>query len=300
VIANSPECQELPRFLLLPGVSVVRRGRSEILGRRVLRGAFFKDLKPAEELAAKAARDAYEMLDPRPVKTQKAAVIFHADVGSALLGGILGAGQRRTGSAGSELPGKNDGPEDRLGTHHAYRRRDAREGRRQRALRRRGGFDPEKAYRRKRRAQGLHVQYHHRQARRSQKHGNASRAASPACLRSVPPVLSGRRPGQARRYHQGNQSRPSGQGSDRLRHQPGQREFQRRGFRLLDRRRENRLPGQGLTIAGTADEMLNGIDSWPTTSTSAAGWRRRRSGSTSSRSRGMIIIGPGGARGFGR
>ena len=42
-----------------------------------------------EEVAAKAARDAYEALDPRPVKTQQAAVIFSADVARALLGGIL-------------------------------------------------------------------------------------------------------------------------------------------------------------------------------------------------------------------
>ncbi len=52
---------------------------------------FYGDLKPAEEVAAKAAREAYEMLDPRPVKTQRAPVIFHADVSRALLGGVLGA-----------------------------------------------------------------------------------------------------------------------------------------------------------------------------------------------------------------
>ena len=58
---------------------------------RAVRAVVHEDLKPAEEVAAKAARDAYEMLDPRPVKTQKAAVIFHTDVGYARLGGILGA-----------------------------------------------------------------------------------------------------------------------------------------------------------------------------------------------------------------
>lgn len=52
---------------------------------------FFADLKPPEEIAAKAAKDAYEMLDPRMVKTQKAAVIFDPDVARSILGGILAA-----------------------------------------------------------------------------------------------------------------------------------------------------------------------------------------------------------------
>jgi PmbA protein len=74
------------------GVSVVaEKGDQKSSGGEFCGARSYSDLKPAEELAAKAARDAYEMLDPRPVKTQKAAVIFHADVGYALLGGILGA-----------------------------------------------------------------------------------------------------------------------------------------------------------------------------------------------------------------
>ncbi|MBN1271678.1 MAG: TldD/PmbA family protein [Candidatus Aminicenantes bacterium] len=52
---------------------------------------FFDDLKPIEEVAAKAAKDAYEMLDPRMVKTQKVPVVFDPDVARALLGGILAA-----------------------------------------------------------------------------------------------------------------------------------------------------------------------------------------------------------------
>ncbi len=52
---------------------------------------FFADLKPPEEIAEKAAKDAYEMLDPQMVKTQKAAVIFDPDVARAILGGILAA-----------------------------------------------------------------------------------------------------------------------------------------------------------------------------------------------------------------
>jgi PmbA protein len=74
------------------GVSVVaEKGEQRSSGADSCGRRFYGDLKPAEEVAAKAARDAYEALDPRPVKTQRAAVIFHADVSSALLGGIMGA-----------------------------------------------------------------------------------------------------------------------------------------------------------------------------------------------------------------
>jgi PmbA protein len=74
------------------GVSVVaekedqRSSGGEYCTRR-----FYADLKPTEEVAEKAARDAYEMLDPHMVKTQKAAVIFDPDVARAILGGILAA-----------------------------------------------------------------------------------------------------------------------------------------------------------------------------------------------------------------
>jgi PmbA protein len=58
----------------------------EYTGRR-----FFDDLVSPEEIAEKAAKKAYEMLDPQMVKTQKAAVIFDPDVARSILGGILGA-----------------------------------------------------------------------------------------------------------------------------------------------------------------------------------------------------------------
>ena len=74
------------------GVSVVaEKGEQKSSGGDSSNRRFYGDLKPAEEIAAKAAREAYEMLDPRTVKTQRAPVIFHADVSRALLGGILGA-----------------------------------------------------------------------------------------------------------------------------------------------------------------------------------------------------------------
>ncbi len=74
------------------GVSVVaEKGEQKSSGSDSCSRRFYGDLKPAGEIAAKAARNACEALDPRPVKTQKAAVVFHADVAGALLGGILGA-----------------------------------------------------------------------------------------------------------------------------------------------------------------------------------------------------------------
>jgi PmbA protein len=51
----------------------------------------FSQLKSVEEIAAEAAKNAYEMLDPKMIKTQKAPVIFHPDVARSILGGILGA-----------------------------------------------------------------------------------------------------------------------------------------------------------------------------------------------------------------
>jgi PmbA protein len=74
------------------GVSVVaEKGDQKSSGGESCSRRFYGDLKPAEEVAAKAVKDAVEMLDPRPVKTQQAAVIFTPDVARALLGGILGA-----------------------------------------------------------------------------------------------------------------------------------------------------------------------------------------------------------------
>lgn len=74
------------------GVSVVaEKGDQKSTGGESCSRRFFADLKSPEEIAEKAARDAYEMLDPQMVKTQKASVIFDPDVARAILGGILSA-----------------------------------------------------------------------------------------------------------------------------------------------------------------------------------------------------------------
>lgn len=74
------------------GVSIVaEKGEQKSTGGESCSRRFFADLKPPEEIAEKAAKDAYEMLDPQMVKTQKASVIFDPDVARAILGGILAA-----------------------------------------------------------------------------------------------------------------------------------------------------------------------------------------------------------------
>jgi len=74
------------------GVYVVaEKGEQKSSGGEYCSRRFFADLKPPEEIAAKAAKEAYEMLDPQMVETQKAAVIFDPDVARAILGGILDA-----------------------------------------------------------------------------------------------------------------------------------------------------------------------------------------------------------------
>jgi len=98
------------------GVSVVaEKGEQKSSGGDSCSRRFYGDLKPAEEVAAKAAREAYDMLDPRTVKTQRAPVIFHADVSRALLGGILGAvdGERVLQGASflAKMPGQKIGSE---------------------------------------------------------------------------------------------------------------------------------------------------------------------------------------------
>jgi PmbA protein len=74
------------------GVSVVaEKGEQKSSGGEYCGRRFFADLKTPEEVAEKAARKAYETLDPKKVKTQKAAVIFDCDVAGTLLAGILSA-----------------------------------------------------------------------------------------------------------------------------------------------------------------------------------------------------------------
>jgi PmbA protein len=74
------------------GVYVVaEKGEQKSSGGENCSRRYFQELKSPEEIAEQAARDAYEMLDPKMVKTQKADVIFDPDVARSVLGGILAA-----------------------------------------------------------------------------------------------------------------------------------------------------------------------------------------------------------------
>jgi len=74
------------------GVSVVaEKGDQKCSSGEYCSRRLFTDLESADVIAEKAAEQAYEMLDPRMVKTQRAPVIFHPDVARSILGGILAA-----------------------------------------------------------------------------------------------------------------------------------------------------------------------------------------------------------------
>jgi PmbA protein len=74
------------------GVSVVaEKGDQKSSGGENCSRRYFSDLLSPEEVAEEAARSAFEMLDPQMVRTQRAPVVFHPDVAGSLLGGILGA-----------------------------------------------------------------------------------------------------------------------------------------------------------------------------------------------------------------
>ena len=63
-----------------------RRTGGEYCARR-----YFADLEPLEVIAASASQKAWELLDPKMVTTQRAAVIFDSSVASSLLGGVITA-----------------------------------------------------------------------------------------------------------------------------------------------------------------------------------------------------------------
>ena len=74
------------------GVSVVaEKGEQKNTGGEYCSRRFFKDLKPIDELAKKAADDAAALIDPEMIKTQKAAVIVHPDAAGSVIRGIIGA-----------------------------------------------------------------------------------------------------------------------------------------------------------------------------------------------------------------
>ncbi len=72
-------------------IIIAEKGDQKSSGIEFCSRRFFADLMAPEEIAGKAARKAYEMLDPCMIKTQRAAVIVDPYVARALLGGIQAA-----------------------------------------------------------------------------------------------------------------------------------------------------------------------------------------------------------------
>ena len=229
------------------GVSVVaEKGEQKSSGSDSCSRRFYGDLKPAEEVAAKAAREAYETLDPRPVKTQRAAVIFHADVSRALLGGILGAvdGERVLQGA-SFLAKKMD---QKIGSELITIVDD---GTREKGMASEP-FDGEGVPTQKRVIVDKGVLkgflYNTSVAKRAgvRSTGNASRGGF-GSLPGIGPhnFFMAAGGGQAGGHHRGHQDGAPGQRRHGLRDQSGQRQLQRRRVRILDRERQDRLSREG-------------------------------------------------------
>ena len=74
------------------GVSVVaEKGDQKNTGGEYCTRRYFSDLDALENIAAKASKKAWEMLDPQMIRTQRASVIFDPDVARSLLGGLITA-----------------------------------------------------------------------------------------------------------------------------------------------------------------------------------------------------------------
>jgi PmbA protein len=74
------------------GVSVVaEKGDQKNTGGEYCSRVFFADLVSLEEIAAIASQRAWELLDPVMINTQRASVIFDPDVARSIIGGIIAA-----------------------------------------------------------------------------------------------------------------------------------------------------------------------------------------------------------------
>ncbi len=74
------------------GASVVaEKGDQRHTGSEFCSRRFFNDLEPLDKIGKEAAKKAYDMLDPVMVRTQRAAVIFDPTVARSLVGGIITA-----------------------------------------------------------------------------------------------------------------------------------------------------------------------------------------------------------------
>ena len=93
VVANTNGLlKSYPSSVCYFGVSVVaEKGDQKSSGYESCSRRFWADLQSPDKIATKAALDATDMLDPRMIDTQRAAVIFSPDVAYAILGGLTAA-----------------------------------------------------------------------------------------------------------------------------------------------------------------------------------------------------------------
>lgn len=88
-------------------VSVVaEKGEQKNTGGESCSRRYFADLLPLGEIAANASRAAYELIDPSMVNTQRASVIFDPDVAGSLFGGVIQALNGERVSQGASFLGE--------------------------------------------------------------------------------------------------------------------------------------------------------------------------------------------------
>jgi PmbA protein len=92
-IANSNGLSKTYKATLCSiGVGIVaEKGEQRRTGWESSSRRFFEDLEFPGDIASSAAQKALELLDPRMVRTQRAPVIFDSSVASSLLGGVISA-----------------------------------------------------------------------------------------------------------------------------------------------------------------------------------------------------------------
>jgi len=194
------------------GVTVVaEKGDQKCSGGEFSTRRYFSDLVSPEEVAEEATRSAYEMLDPRMVRTQRAAVVFDPDVARSLLGGLIGAINGERVLQGASFLADSVG--EKISSDLLTIVDD--------------GTLP-----------GI-------PGRRGEHRKRLSRWICQPSRDRPPCLLRGSRRDGPGRDHPCDSERPVPDGCHRLWNQSGKRELQRGGTGVLDREREARLPGEG-------------------------------------------------------
>ena len=208
-----------------------------------------------------AARRAVEMLDPRPVKTQKAAVIFDTEVAYAVLGGILGAVNGESVLQGASFLGKRLGQKIASDLVTLVDDGTRPKGPASEPFDGEGVPTAKEAHPGQGRSLGIHVQHHRRETGGGRSTGNASRGGFTS-LPGIGPHNFYMAAGTAKREDIIKATprgllltEVTGYGINPVN---GNFSGGAEGFWIEDGKIA--FPVKGLTVAASADEMLNGID----------------------------------------